>query len=317
MTFCISRYKNISDKEFDIEVVTPMFLGGANTLAAELRVPSIKGMLRFWWRATCGIESLSEKKKKEKKILGSTDNKAAFYLQIDNLSNVHYQMDLKDRGKKFKVHGHPVSIIDYLAYGTYKYQRGKGNVYQKAHIKPESSFLLKIFFYNDDFKGDVLRALSFFMAFGGLGAKSRNGFGSLFVKDQKISINNNFSLSGFSALSSKARVFTFSQTTNWSNALSEIGLAYREAKLSVEPPHSYTKRKLIVAPITVNKRNEADLERHAKPYFLHVNKLDNGKFQGQILFMPYQYCQTEKRDEYMEVCNKMNEKLNESVRRAK
>ncbi|MGH8508705.1 MAG: type III-B CRISPR module RAMP protein Cmr1, partial [Gammaproteobacteria bacterium] len=33
-------------------IVTPMFLGGANPdNCAELRPPSIKGALRFWWRA--------------------------------------------------------------------------------------------------------------------------------------------------------------------------------------------------------------------------------------------------------------------------
>jgi len=46
----------MDSKEFEVEVVTPMFLGRANNLEAELRVPSIKDMLRFWWRATCGIE---------------------------------------------------------------------------------------------------------------------------------------------------------------------------------------------------------------------------------------------------------------------
>ena len=51
MTFYISRYKNMDSVEFDLEVVTPMFLGGANVNDAELRIPSIKGMLRFWWRA--------------------------------------------------------------------------------------------------------------------------------------------------------------------------------------------------------------------------------------------------------------------------
>lgn len=50
-------------------------------------------------------------------------------------------------------------------------------------------------------------------------------------------------------------------------------------------------------------------ERHAKPYFLHVNKLEDGRYKGQILFMPYQYYQPEKRSEYMKVCEKMNEKL--------
>lgn len=34
------------------KIVTPMFLGGADrNEPAELREPSIKGILRFWWRA--------------------------------------------------------------------------------------------------------------------------------------------------------------------------------------------------------------------------------------------------------------------------
>ena len=33
MTFYISRYKNMGSVEFEVEVVTPMFLGGANTTA--------------------------------------------------------------------------------------------------------------------------------------------------------------------------------------------------------------------------------------------------------------------------------------------
>ena len=82
MTFYISRYKNMDSVEFDIEVVTPMFLGGANTTDAELRVPSIKGMLRFWWRATCWIESLEKMKKEEAEIFGSTDQKASFSIQL-------------------------------------------------------------------------------------------------------------------------------------------------------------------------------------------------------------------------------------------
>jgi len=32
------------------KIVTPMFLGGADH-EEEIRVPSIKGALRFWWRA--------------------------------------------------------------------------------------------------------------------------------------------------------------------------------------------------------------------------------------------------------------------------
>ena len=32
-------------------VTTPVFCGGAHRERAELRPPSFKGVLRFWWRA--------------------------------------------------------------------------------------------------------------------------------------------------------------------------------------------------------------------------------------------------------------------------
>ena len=45
----------MSSKEItaSLEIVTPMFLGGAATteVADAIRPPSIKGALRFWWRA--------------------------------------------------------------------------------------------------------------------------------------------------------------------------------------------------------------------------------------------------------------------------
>ena len=156
MNFYISRFTNMDSVEFDLEVVTPMFLGGANNTEAELRVPSIKGMLRFWWRATCGIESLEGMKKEEAKIFGSTDQKASFSIQVVNSNNINSMLDLKERGQKFKVHGHNVSIIDYLSYGTHNYEKGKGNVYQRYHITPGSSFSLKLKFYNNLLKDEIL-----------------------------------------------------------------------------------------------------------------------------------------------------------------
>lgn len=58
--------------------------------------------------------------------------------------------------------------------------------------------------------------------------------------------------------------------------------------------------------------------RHAKPYFLHVNKTPDGKYQGQILFLPYQYkANVEDRsnhiEEYKSVCKKMNEEITKGM----
>jgi CRISPR-associated protein Cmr1 len=37
--------------EATYRIVTPMFIGDAEQKATDLRPPSIKGTLRFWWRA--------------------------------------------------------------------------------------------------------------------------------------------------------------------------------------------------------------------------------------------------------------------------
>lgn len=72
---------------FNCEVVTPMFLHGADGKTAELRAPSIKGALRFWWRALHG--NLDNKKllAEEVKIFGGsidrTSYKSTFSVQVE------------------------------------------------------------------------------------------------------------------------------------------------------------------------------------------------------------------------------------------
>jgi CRISPR-associated protein Cmr1 len=57
---------------FTCEVITPMFLHGADGQTPELRAPSIKGALRFWWRAIHGNLSIDELRRREAEIFGGT-----------------------------------------------------------------------------------------------------------------------------------------------------------------------------------------------------------------------------------------------------
>ena len=60
---------------FECEIITPMFLHGADGATPEIRPQSIKGALRFWWRALNGHEKLEILRKKEADIFGGTDEK--------------------------------------------------------------------------------------------------------------------------------------------------------------------------------------------------------------------------------------------------
>ena len=311
MTFYISRYKNMDSVEFDIEIVTPMFLGSAKTTDAELRVPSIKGMLRFWWRATCGIESLEEMKKEETKIFGSTEQKASFFLKLEGVNNIKAIKSKLSSGKKFQPKGKTfsVGIIDYLAFGIRDHRNG----YTRKHFPSGNQFKLIFSFYNSEYKQSIIDAFYSFIDNGGLGAKSRNGFGSLCItKNHKNSMQFKGNLQKYLALSSNSKLFNgLREYDRWEDALSEIGMAYKDARLSVEKKHVYDKRLLIAKPIVQSGNSK---ERHAKPYFLHVKKDASGNFRGQILFMPYQYYKTEKHAEYMQVCQKVNAKLSELLK---
>ena len=60
--------------EATYRVVTPMFCSGANQTKAELRLPSFKGVLRFWWRALAWSRckgDIEEVGKQEDKLFGS------------------------------------------------------------------------------------------------------------------------------------------------------------------------------------------------------------------------------------------------------
>ncbi len=268
-------------------------------------------MLRFWWRAICGVESLEEMKKEEDKIFGSTEQKASFSMRIEGLNNIKPIKSNLSPGKKFQVDGKTfrIGIIDYLAFGI----RDRKTGYARKHFPSGSQFKLKFYFYNKDYQQSVLTAYYAFIDYGGLGAKSRNGFGSLCLKEGKIhKMQSEQRLKEYTALSHESQLFNgVNGHAKWEDALSEIGMAYKDARLSVEKKHSYDKRLLIAKPIVQTGNSK---ERHAKPYFLHVKKLTSGKFQGQILFMPYQYYQAEKRNDYMRVCNRVNEKLTDLLK---
>jgi CRISPR-associated protein Cmr1 len=59
---------------YDLEIITPCFCAGADPTQAEIRAPSIRGQLRWWFRALGGFKSLASSKnlrEQEAMIFGS------------------------------------------------------------------------------------------------------------------------------------------------------------------------------------------------------------------------------------------------------
>jgi len=160
-----------------LKTVTPLFLGGAEPESQpELRTPSIKGVLRFWYRA---MEP--DYRSKEPTIFGSVKpepSQAQFFLRIGQKNNIRPEQWCMSKDRE----------LSYLAYGPVLRESAR------PYIGPNGEFEL-IFTFKDSLPRDdrrsVLKALWCLTIFGGLGARSRRGFGS-------IQLVNNLTYDGLS-----------------------------------------------------------------------------------------------------------------------
>lgn len=75
---------------FNCKVITPMFLAGADGRTPELRAPSIKGAMRFWWRAMNGHLRLKDLRKKEEAIFGGTNigGRSSIIIRVSHSSDL-------------------------------------------------------------------------------------------------------------------------------------------------------------------------------------------------------------------------------------
>jgi CRISPR-associated protein Cmr1 len=270
-------------KIFECETVTPLFLGGADGTTAELRPPSIKGMMRFWWRALHGDLSIPCLKEKEGKIFGSSDEKigrSKFNIRV-NPHNLETSDETFSNNK-----------LKYLSFGTHDPKHNYIKAGQKFSIIITSHYPIH---------NDIEKSLKIMSTFGGLGSKSRNGFGSfkiLKIDDKSGDFyynlkKNNFTpdLPKYSAFSQNMRLWRIKNSEGSQNeTLKKLGKVYKEGKNELKKAE-FDMREYIGAPITFkndNKDKESKLKRHSKPYFMSVHH-ENDSFIGYILYLPSEY----------------------------
>lgn len=346
----------INKVSVEIETITPMFLAGADQSKAELRAASIKGVLRFWWRALQAEPNLDRLREKESKIFGSSDEKTgggssfAIRLFYDNetlkptktkfLSNQQYQVPVE--GKTFKI-----NILEYLAYGTYEYVPREGNVFTREYYPARTRFNIILSFMDEECRNDVLSALYVWSIFGGIGSRSRNGFGSFdILNKEKVfeGINNSVSIQypykrenldrlirkgvniSYCSFAKGTKLFSAKKSFDSGlDSLADVGKAYKAGRSSLERRHFFDKRQFIGAPIVDKKVTKSFLERHSKPYFINVAKEEN-KYRAHILYLPSKYCEGLEKDRnnrsinhqnedkrFSEVCNEFNAFLSEHM----
>ncbi|HWP91853.1 MAG TPA: type III-B CRISPR module RAMP protein Cmr1 [Thermodesulfobacteriota bacterium] len=265
---------------FELEVVTPLFLGGADGKTAELRPPSIRGAMRFWFRAMMGgivggnVDAL---KKLESNVFGSTDKASCFNLSLRGL-NISKGVFSKDSYTgRIRKPG-----LLYLGFSL-DARRG-GERIQREYIKGGSRFILEIKPQGDadstKFKA-AFGALWLLINFGSLGSRSRRGFGCLSIlndlsieglpsfklnantpSDLVIYLKNGiaqikalyqtfYNKSGMGVKSSPSfpmlsstwsKIFVLNKTSNnWEEILDQIGSKLQEFRNHKEPDYTIVK----------------------------------------------------------------------------
>jgi len=245
---------------FEIETITPMFLAGADQGKAELRAASIKGLLRFWWRALQAESDIAELRKKEAGIFGSSDEKTG--------------------GSKFSlrvVASNPITgKFSPLPHSTTK-------KFTFVGIAPKQTFTIFINSKND--ANEFGNILEISLLLGGLGRRSRRGFGSVhckqwqfkdsqelqeFIFKKILQVNQDFSNQNgnIRRISTLSAPYPYIQEISFGQKESDIDTLLKKIG---QASHDYCNPALGFA----GKHNNNTI-RMASPIYVHIAKVENG-----------------------------------------
>jgi len=181
--------------EAQFEIVTPMFIGGADKQEPpEIRPPSIKGALRFWWRAlqwgACLKATASEDQalqllhKQEAELFGAAFKDGNYgqgnvLLKVKNLPSKPENMSKFSSGQQYL-----------LGQGLYHFRNG---LLQTALASKQHFNVILILNKNIDAQSaqSVIDALMLFGLLGGLGSRARKGWGSVAIQSLMLTDKEN------------------------------------------------------------------------------------------------------------------------------
>ena len=159
---------------FECETITPMFMHGADGKTPELRPASIKGVMRFWWRAINGNLSLEELKKQEGEIFGSTEKKSKLIIYpIEIIKEEDYKISLTPHHKQgYCLENHKEKKCFFRNNNCMKANKKIGKLY---------IFKIKMLLKNNPYlnREELIDLFKVAFILGGFGQRSRRGFGSI------------------------------------------------------------------------------------------------------------------------------------------
>ncbi len=156
----------------NLQTITPMFGGGAEPRQVDpphpVRASSVRGHLRFWWRATAGAgcSSLKDLYDKESEIWGNTEKHGRVRLEV-----------VEQKAEQPKAYQNRD-----LSYATFPFQEQRPNQQNPDGVPAakatSASFTLELT-AGAKYQAEIKAAVQAWVMFGGVGARTRRGCGSL------------------------------------------------------------------------------------------------------------------------------------------
>ncbi len=172
--------------EATYRIVTPMFIGDASQKATDLRPPSIKGALRFWWRALNWGKYLKLAQGNVAKALQTlhTQEGQLFGMATQENFGGQGQFILQVSPTQLKVCTPPPQATGGIPYllgqGIYHFKNG----YLRNALKAGQDFKISICFrprVKAEEIDSMAEALRLFGLLGGLGSRARKGLGAVAI----------------------------------------------------------------------------------------------------------------------------------------
>ena len=300
------------------QIITPMFLGNqAGVCDDHIRPTSFKGMLRFWWRAlnwskcwvdahqneTAALKLLHER---EGKLFGLDADQGGQGLFLLSLTN-HYPENPENK-KLYKTQPYQEVIRQHGSFLAYGMQGNPRNPAQSSRsaIQPEQTFSVTLLAKPQATQADIESikdALILMGLMGSLGAKARNGFGSLALtklndslfeiknlEDFKTKIQSLLTKYPIDQVQTLPPYTAFSQHSRLvkkDNSLKDLSAHYREF---AEENNNNVQKKYLGQPRKHTDNIYGTMkERRASPLWMHILKTTDKQTHALILFLPAQW----------------------------
>ena len=168
-----------SEHCYPIKVITALVGGGARSKQLDpvsvVRPQSVRGHLRFWWRLTAGASLSVNMRTAEAAIFGNTKQQSVLKIRITTeQSKLENSQDIgkwKQHNGKRKFH-----LIDAVpSYAAFPFRQGDTKIQNGIKFKLHLNFGK----LGDEQQKQVITALKCWVNFGGIGGRTRRGFGAL------------------------------------------------------------------------------------------------------------------------------------------